>query len=206
MQTNRTLNGNHKKIQYIAITICIAVILLASANSVNHYNAYQEQLRINKNLQNSLDTQAGVITSLNAKIDLLENEYDKLEELNIQILSRNIRLNLTNPTRDDLIRFLRNDSTNEHEYVDDVYECMQFSGDLYYSFMRNGSYNMSFLVFNYNTPTRGYGHAVNGIFLDDGTYVVINPYQDQIFDGSSIPWEKTGNPGLKTLEYLYLSL
>jgi len=90
---------------------------------------------------------------------------------------------LRRPTYSDLYEFLRTDQTDKKKYEEGLYVCMNFAADL----KRNAAlagYNISFVSVNFDAPNKSGGHALNGAYLLDGSWVWIEPQNDKIYTGT----------------------
>ncbi len=92
---------------------------------------------------NQLTSSQASLTTLQDSVSGLQHQLDisreTLDGLGITVsLSRECRdvalvdnATAQNPTWNELMSFLANDSTEDHEYIADVYDCSQFSRDLH---------------------------------------------------------------------------
>jgi hypothetical protein len=183
---------NYALIVYLITLFVFASIFsiyIITSNTGNYKTLYDQQVTINEN-------QKITIGLLEDRIDKLEqdkeNLRDNLTDATTKIsflLTENSRLELKRPAYDELTAFLREDDTNEQVYDEYSFVCQNFASQIYVRSKEN-RFNMSYITVNFKTPMSSGGHVMNGIFLNDGTYGVINVFQDQFFDGSSIDWEK----------------
>lgn len=88
---------------------------------------------------------------------------------------------LKRPTLEELRAFLREDRTNEHAYIDGEkleYICTDFARDFRRNAIDHG-YNVSWVSIYYTMPDGEEGaHAINAVYLADGTLVFIEPQDD----------------------------
>jgi len=181
-----------KSLLLVAVIVVSVTIYFASANSVTYYDRWQQQIQVTKGLNASIQVLNADNDYLRSKIDDLERRLSEEEEKYDLLIVANSRLALYRPSRDELVSFLRADDTNEQPYYEKKFVCLHRAEQLFFR-AKEKRINMSFIAYNIKTPLTSFGHVVNGVFLEDGTYLVINPVQDQLFDGSSVKWEKTGD-------------
>jgi predicted RNase H-like nuclease (RuvC/YqgF family) len=128
------------------------------------------------------------LQELKARVDELSRSVSKIQEESSQLRSQLAetkaeldRYQLRRPTMDELRAFLAEDDTNEHRYDEEDYPCTYYARDLRLRAAQHG-YNLCFIVVNYRMMWRGeYGHALNGAYLSDGTFIYIEPQNDKIY-------------------------
>ncbi|MFX0205168.1 MAG: hypothetical protein ACFFDT_04220 [Candidatus Hodarchaeota archaeon] len=115
---------------------------------------------------------------------------------NIQSLTDENRLlntelenySLKRPSIAELREFLTEDSTDKR-YPSERYDCKNFATDLRFN-ARNQGYNMCIVMIDINyhftgpngTWTYYGGHTINGVILDDKTFVYVEPQMDYIIE------------------------
>jgi hypothetical protein len=122
------------------------------------------------------------ITDLEYRIRDLEDNVTVLSNGNVRLTQELSHYKLRRPTYEELQSFLAKDGTSERSYVDQSYVCMNFAYDLKASAAEQG-WNISFVSVNYDDPRGGGGHACNGAYLADGSWVWIEPQNDRIYTG-----------------------
>jgi len=153
----------------------IAIILLlvsVGACSVQIYVLSEENLV--KSL--SLDSLRRQTAELKKKQDLL---MEKVNSIEIELAKYRLR----RPTYAELQEFLTADQIDKRTYVKEQYVCVNFAADLKHSAAGFG-YNISFVTVNFDAPDKSGGHALNGAYLSDGSWVWIEPQTDSIHWGT----------------------
>ena len=115
----------------------------------------------------------------------LRNKNSELEKNVFSLKSSIEKLSLRRPTESDLRSLLF--EFPRRTYDEQVYVCIHFSWDLK-QFSRIRGYNISFIVVNYEVLNTGSvvgrGHALNGAYLSDGSWVWIEPQAGTFIRGS----------------------
>ena len=122
------------------------------------------------------------VDELNLKVAELQEKSSQLESQLIQTKAELDRYQLKRPTLSELKDFLAEDDTDEHRYDEEYYVCIHYARDLKLRAAQRG-YNLCFIVVNYSVGwRRGYGHALNGAYLSDGSFIYIEPQNDKIYE------------------------
>jgi len=123
------------------------------------------------------------VASLESRVQDLESDQTRLKNEKMQLSKELSHYRLKRPTYYELLDFLANDGTSEHVYRKGSYVCMNFAWDLKANAIQQG-WNISFVSINFDDPTGGGGHACNGAYLADGSWVWIEPQTDRIYRDS----------------------
>jgi hypothetical protein len=122
----------------------------------------------------------GVLNRQIADLNFRQNELaTKVTTLELDLA----KCRLKRPTYFELQEFLRIDQTDRKNYREGQYVCINFAADL----KRNAAlvgYNVSYVAVNYRGPRGSGGHALNGAYLSDGSWVWIEPQSDKIYVGT----------------------
>jgi predicted RNase H-like nuclease (RuvC/YqgF family) len=134
------------------------------------------------------------VDELNVAVAVLKQEKAALEEkvqgqgLEIEDLKDQVRglkeelsnYKLNRPTMSELRAFLAADDLDIREWVRNIYDCDQFSRDLRIR-AREAGWNFSIVSIEFSDPRGEYGHACNGVILENGEFVYVEPQTDQIY-------------------------
>ncbi|MFW6173727.1 MAG: hypothetical protein ACOC5T_08285 [Elusimicrobiota bacterium] len=104
----------------------------------------------------------------------LESSYTKIDALKIQD-----EKTLLNPTKDQIIQFLRQDKTDEKEYIKGKYVCTHFSKQLIYNATLAGL-NAHYVQIKFSDLNSG--HAMVGFQTLDSGFIFVEPQSDEIKD------------------------
>jgi len=152
---------------------CLTAVLLVVTVGTFGYAYYVQA----ENLQIVRD-----LSLMRSELGRLEGEAKALE-VKVQSLEAELSVHkLGRPSLSELQLFLKTDQTDKHEYKRLSYVCINFAADL----KRNGAragYNISFVSVNYESDG-SWGHALNGAYLSDGSWVWIEPQNDKIYHGT----------------------
>lgn len=165
----------------IGISFLIFSVLILQVAQIERYEAsLQEQ-------QKSLELDAKEIARLRASLVTarldIQNITDDLKRLQLDNAGSS-NYALRRPTMEELRVFLAQDNTDHNKYKDSGYVCINFAVDLKIA-ARQQHWNLSFVVVNFHdSSSESYGHALNGAYLADGTFVWIEPQYDIIYAGS----------------------
>ncbi len=174
-------NFKFQWIKKILILIFLIVIIVQSSLIFYQYNQINDLddniLSLNQELVTLRDTMQNIIT----KNDALEASVLNLEMENKHLANEIHTFQLQRPSLNELTYFLREDSSDTTEYVEELYVCINFAQDLR-SYAKTKGYNLSFVVTNYDTlRDKGNGHAFCGAYLDTGDLIYIEPQTDGIY-------------------------
>jgi hypothetical protein len=91
--------------------------------------------------------------------------------------------NAKDPTYDELINFIQNDTTDQHPYVDGQYVCADYAEDVQHNAEAAG-YKCGYVVINF---IDGPGHACNAFnTVDDGlVYIDCTPHVGPVMGGNT---------------------
>lgn len=163
------------KVLKIALLIFLAFSgLMVFASLLIHSQltaAYAERDRLldeNSGLKDHVSFLAYRVSDLQSRLDDYRVEVDRLQG-EVEELQR---LMLRRPTYAELGAFLRVDDTDENEWVEGQYVCINFAGDLK-AHARAAGFNVSYVQVNFYVASEGYGHAFNGVILADGRHVYV---------------------------------
>ncbi|MBS7646183.1 MAG: hypothetical protein QXR65_09215 [Candidatus Bathyarchaeia archaeon] len=120
---------------------------------------------------------------LNLRVEGLQAESSELRFQLAQATAELEKHRLKRPTINELRAFLEMDYTNEHRYDVESYICVHYARDLKANAAQRG-YNLCFITVNYKVGLFGEerGHALNGAYLSDGSFVYIEPQRDKIHE------------------------
>jgi len=120
------------------------------------------------------DTKATLIELMNEnqRLSIIISENDKQAPI----------IRLKDPSYKELEKFLEEDEISEQRYGIPRRVCINFAKNLRESAHQAGL-NFSFIVLNVRDKEDGteWGHALNGCYLDDGTFVFIEPQTDKTY-------------------------
>ena len=158
----------------VAILVVSVVVLFIQHNWVMVLESQVDELNIAVvKLEREKTMLEETVQSQGLEIEGLKNQVEGLnEEL--------YRYKLNRPTMDELRRFLMVDELDSREWVKDVYDCEHFSRDLRVR-AREAGWNFSIVSISYRVYGEEYGHACNGVILEDGRFVYVEPQTDQIY-------------------------
>jgi cell division protein FtsB len=184
-------------IKHVLLTLLlISFVVLAyhSANSITYYGLWQQEKTLNKELNQTLHLIQQDNKQLHEQVEDLEERLNKTEYKYDYILQENSRLGLKRLDKEELVTFLRADPTNEESFNETRFVCHNRAAILFMVAIHDNNINMSHITVNYRSPSGTFGHVTNGIFLENGTYLVIDALQDTLYDGSTVDWKETGIP------------
>lgn len=156
------------KWHYAVVILLIATI----ATSGFAYHLHEENLQRIRDLSSvrvELSRFEGEVKALEAKVRSLESELTTHK--------------LRRPSLSELQLFLSMEQTDKNQYKKWSYVCINFAADLKRNAARAG-YNTSFVAVNYEYEEGSAGHALNGAYLTDGSWVWIEPQNDKIHQGT----------------------
>jgi arsenate reductase-like glutaredoxin family protein len=140
------------------------------------------QVRLNQTQQQLNQTQQQ-LNQTQKQLDQLKTQNDLLKA---QLTNATSQLNhhiLRRPTLQELQTFLLNNKPNLPASNRTDPNCVQFSSDLK-KFAAVAGLNISYVQVNYVATWKGkqygYGHALNGAYLADGTWVYIEPQTGEV--------------------------
>jgi len=150
----------------------VAILLIATvATSGFAYYLHEENLQRIRDLslmRVELGRFEGEVNVLEAKVTSLESELTTYK--------------LRRPNLSELQIFLKTDQTDKNQYKRWSYVCINFASDLKRNAARAG-YNITYVSVNYEYEEGSTGHALNGAYLTDGSWVWIEPQNDKIHHG-----------------------
>jgi hypothetical protein len=120
---------------------------------------------------------------MRVRLSRLEGEVEALEVKARSLESQLATYKLRRPDLAELQSFLSADQTDKNQYQRLRYVCINFAADLKRNAARVG-YNISFVTVNYEYEGGSAGHALNGAYLADGSWVWIEPQNDGIYRGT----------------------
>jgi len=161
MNVKRGLSKN------IFLIIIILFLCILTSFYITAIIPNQKELETTNNQLSSIKTQ------INNYNQTLQNIIKKINLLNNQNKTQ-----LRNPTYNEVLIFLLNDTTNENTYHDKDYNCVHFSTDVNNNAEEQGI-RCAFveIQFNYNYP-----HAIVAFNTTDKGIVFFEPQEDKIAD------------------------
>ena len=151
----------------------VAILLIATVTTSGYAYYLHEE-----NLQRIRD-----LSLMRVELGRLEGEVKALEVKVRSLESELTTYKLRRPSLSELQLFLRIDQIDKNEYKRLSYVCINFAADLKRNAARAG-YNISFVTVNYEHEGGSAGHALNGAYLSDGSWVWIEPQKDKIHQGT----------------------
>ena len=168
-------------IVYLLVALIVSTAVLGYNLSV--WRSYSSELEArNAGLTAEIRELNDRVDELNLKVAELQERSSQLESQLAQTRVELDRYQLKRPTMDELKAFLAEDDTDRRGHDEEGYVCIHYARDLKARAAQRG-YNLCFVVVNYNVAwRRGYGHALNGAYLSDGSFVYIEPQSDKIYE------------------------
>lgn len=160
------MNNKSKLILKIILGFFVILVLLSLLNKEIKGDLYRCSDNLNE-LNNSFENLSKEIVLKDEKISLLQNERNELKKLPL--------FNF-NPSLDEVKRILKEDKTNENPYIENEYDCLDYSSDLVSTFLENKIH--SCVVWIYFDDLMG--HFLVTINTKDNGIIYIEPQEDKI--------------------------
>lgn len=184
-----------KKIIIIALIICMII----SLGATYYFMEKTKQTELDS-IKSYYDCEMG---NLNSYVSYMENTTDELnaeiEEVNGLLSDVREELNLTNislqenlseleklksgnnydlhdPTYNEIASFIAQDKTDEEEYIEDVFDCEQFSQQVNTNAENAGIRCAYVIIYFYDTDA---GHGIIGFNTVDQGMVYVEPQSDE---------------------------
>jgi len=140
-------------------------------------------LEMKENLELENKQQAETINALNEMYNKALGNISKLER-DIDYYKEQLKIfRVRRPSLGELQSFLREDETNTIKYQPNFFTCGDFAILLKTNARRSGL-NISVIFVWYYCEGSIHAHALDGAYLDDGTFVYIEPQTDGIYSAN----------------------
>ena len=182
-----------------AIIIALIICMVISIGSTYYYMDRTTQIEI-KSVKNYYESEMGNLRSyvsymenttneLNEEIEdvngLLSDVREELELTNISLqenlselekLKSGDKYDLHDPTYNEVVSFIAQDKTDEEEYIEDVFDCEQFSQQVNTN-AENIGIRCAYVVIYFNGTDAG--HGIVGFNTVDRGMVYVEPQSDE---------------------------
>ena len=182
------------------IIIIVLVICIAASLGFTYYfmdKTKQTELKVQKNYYEcELENLKSYVLHLENSENLLKEEINDIESLlidvNEELYLSNVSLKenlseleklksgnsyeLHDPTYNEVVNFIIQDKTNEEEYIEDIFDCEQFSQQLNKN-AENTGIRCAYVIIYFNGTDAG--HGIVGFNTVDKGMVYIEPQSDE---------------------------
>lgn len=171
--------GN-RKIWFGLIIIGITAVLLGVMHE-SQINELENQIE-NKNIliDNLFNNLTELKTQCSAEKEQIALDYN-LEMKELQEKISNSRLINFNPTLQEVKKILREDDTERKKYIDDTFNCVDFSNRLIQEFLKRGIFACKVTLYFDDGA-----HAIVSVDTSDYGIIYIEPQDDEIINVLSI--------------------